>query len=1450
MFDALNHEIGLATRSNSANGTNGRETPYAANYQLCEMSMPAGENYCIGSPYINLTNESYNFNYNSHGIHFISRINGDGTCEIVYFGCLQFSPEPQHYIAPFRVFMRRELICPNRDGKYLCWLDGTDFGIGHLDVEAAIATNNFTTSFFKRCSPDPCDFVRLCVPEICDCIYAEFIPLPSNEIGLSNNMLNRGFKFMVKHVYYDGRESEWSSWSKLYYQVTEACAANTNGLPRCIKLRIPVGNAMVEKLKIAFSEDGGLTWYVTETVEKYKKYNDLQEKWYERDLAELPNFSEHDCAFDYIFCNNKERVQVPSSELTRLRNPIPREGQGFLQVKDAIGVFNYKDGVCPVDKKEIEKIKIGINCDDPTNNNCNPEFVTVTVRALVHSFPRSANRYIFRYAGGVIYTDDDPTDQAYYGGTGYPFQTYLSKQFGQTFNGKTRNFIAYVDGSDYWGEMKQWQSAPYYKDTKQVGVLANQGDNGSMDYLNIQIRNGNFFYQEAKIKVLKGTRGFLRLANQSETSGLDTSQNTSTSVTAILDNMSNYVGIDMPVSHFDFKRKEIYFDTCNGDVDLTEAFIIMDLADQEDIYHSIAVSSYAGYIKDKNGNPVEGLVLHATNGADFDFFTATDHNGYYFFSKSDTDTAVITFSGELSCSGFTVLQTETLTGADGKVSLKNITINNDSYKDNFYLKVEQKLLDCDGNPVPGIKIAIGGSKYKITDANGIAHLRMRNYITRNRIIHTVVMNVNGCFTLDCNNQCSPCMPSIISNAIPCYNATPQYLMANMVINKKGLLSLSNGLKAGGRYPFAVVPQGNCGRQSASYLIKYLDIPRTQEKNKLGFCNLTYDFGDSVYPDWVNCIKIVRGQNENPYPLQWVIDKKEYIGDNKLKLTIQSLNDYNQKYFYQANTIYQWLKGDRIEFIRNGDGKILTTALNGLLNYLTISPFHDKLISGLPNADANYFNQLIIEDDGRLKDITEGSIIEVQRPKTSTGETIFYDICVNITVINGIPAIKSGSFTTYDTYIVSRTAGSFLGYFESHYPSDFWGRTLGADGIAIPFDDTGKRYIANQYETEKRYGQNISINSSGVFNHFGDIIKTICPKVHGDITGMGIWDGRVIIGIGEHDNFLAQSADDLLRVGNDGIIRALPADAVISDAQPKVRGQFGCQYDSIGSIYFGDGYAKWVDKNRDADVKHDFNEAVDVSMGRAQTFFRKKCREMDHVNSTVTNPLDKLRFIVGYNQLSGAIMTTIKSLRQPGVNNSFGPYLQPNVTICYHPVADIYLTRAAFTPESYSLINLTDDGGCAFVAVLNGVPYIHPKISDKYLEYFGISCDWAFGQSVNQYPEKDKTPLAFEIQSTTKWFVSEVTTENINFRSEIPAVKVKRDKDKWNSAFLKNINSRGGLFSGDLARGYFVKVMFVRDNTNNDLYGTFDNNKRHAYSELGSVFFKFRLNEQTGYTENV
>lgn len=1432
-FYLLNNERAI-NYDGSKRGTLGPTTPVAANYPACEMEQPLGENYVVGKYYSNLTNELYSWVYNSNGVHYIQRINGRGICEVVYAGdCpLPLKANPENSIEQFRAYIQLDKLCANRHGKSLIWVNG-DSAIGQIDTEASIATNFFRTPFFERCA-DGCEVIQMCVPDPCGCLFGEFIPLTENDKGKKNNIVDAGFQFSYRHIYYDGRTSIWADPSTLFYQDTKGCFESEEGFPRCIKLRIPIGNPLVDKVEVAYIRNG--VWYSSEVIDKYKKYNSSQQYWYERELAELTNYSDDDCSFDYIFCNDKQCEVIDPKESARVFNPMPINPQGILPIgigedRTALGFYNYEQGICPIDKIETQKFDIGINCPVA---NCNPEYATVKVRLVIHNFGVGRNQFIYR-EGGESGGSDDPADKAYFGGLNAALDGGFEIGYGQYFNEKTRNFIVYVEGTDSWAEMRQWKSHAFWNNKESWGTVNDMSDVNTRNRWRRAARNGEFFYQEAEIKVIKGTRGFLRVSSHYSTGN---NQDSSTFVIGT-QNLYVYKGDLDTGEGYTANIKEIYFDTCNGDVDITDAFVVNDNAVDSGLVRK--ASAYNGYVKDINGSPVEGAMVYSSSGG---ATSVTDHNGFYNFyiNPGENDAINIIVNTEQDCFSFSAVKTESVLGGAGSNTAHDITIDNDIYNNGFYANVKMLVQDCNGSPVGGVRVALSGSKYDVTAADGYARFRIRNYSTRNRSLRIVVLNNNGCFSTDCNGNCNPCMETKTSATFSCYQSLPTVTFPAATINRSSSLLNIKGLKSGGRYPFGFYVRFDCGSISAVNEIKYLDIPKTQEKKNEGFCSFTYNGNGIVLPKGAKCLNIVRGENVNPFLLQWVIDKVERV-DGKIKLTIQSLNDYNEKYFFKTNTLYQWIKGDRVEFIKNGDGVIYDSATYGILNYLTISPFHDELVSGKQDADADYFNQILIDDDGKLDGLKKGAVIEIQRAKECATIPVYFSICVSIPVNeDGTLLYDSGIFTTFDTYSIRRSIGSLPSQrFEHHSPSDFWGDRL---------TDAGRAYFVNKYENKRRYGRNITINAPTQFNYFGDLVRTIQPDGHGDIMAMWITDNKIGLCISEHDNSLFEVSDDLLKIDSNGIVRATGVDALISDTQPKLTGRFGCQYSGIGSIYFGDGWASWIDTNRHTLVKHDYQSAKSMDENIAQTYFLKRCQESAAFNQNNQNPLDKFRYITGMNHITGALYITIKSLRGGSIYNEIKPFEKSNDTIGFEPISGDCLGMFSFTPEAYGQLNIFDGNGCAFIGFINGIPYVHPVIPEKWNEFFGIAVDRVVGISMNKLPKKIKEGIAIEVQDETMWFVADVSTEKSNFRSEIPPIKWKKEMNKWNASFLRNINSRGGLFNGEMESGYYHAVTFVRDNTDGLKYGTIDNSKRVKFDSLDMILFKFRIQEQSGFEQNI
>lgn len=1476
----LNQEVAINPNGGTNNGASlGLGTPFAANYPACEIEQPRGENYTILKYHSQRTEESYSGIYNSNGVNWIQRINSKGECEIVYQGdCLSFNPAPKHSIEQWRCSMRVEKICKNWSGKELIWVDGDMVSPGCLDVEASIATNFFTTPFFDICS-DPCAYIQLCVPEICQCIVAEFVPLSQADYNKSNYIVDKTFKFMVKHVYYDGRASEYSPFSSLYYQNID-CLGGLIGAARCIKLRVPVGNPMVEKIVIAFSEDGGTTWYEYETVEKYKAYNNSQEQWYERQLSELitspdANFSLQDCSFDYIFCNDKNRKTIDAKEVSRVRNPIPRKAQTLFQFTGKFAFFNYEDGVCPLPTTEIEKMEIGVDCND--RQICITDMVEVTVRAIIYQnvytsdyllitgYPSTG--FIYRLGGDSGQEPDNELDVAYW--DSMPAYAGISEMeqsnYNQRFFDKTRNFIVYIEGTDYWAEMKQWRSDAFFKNKVYTGVLPAMGTDLQRALMRERIcQLGQFYYQEAKLSVPKGTKGFLRLVSNEASDGFGDRQNTSVGTVGVLKDITQFKTHSLRVDplfdvngqikdDIDYGIHEIYFDTCNGNFDTNQAILIRDNSHVYDNGDRVAI--YSGYITDSLGYPVEGLSFFEQNSYYPDILTktygklTTDHNGFYSLSALQN---VINseIHGETACNQWGVLRTILLTGTQGLTNKADLKIEdtNFEFSTNRLAELKVTLKSCDGGLLPNVKLIISGSKSATTDANGVATFRVRNYENKPRVVKSLVANSGYCIPIDCLYNCNPCFPEVNYTLPTCLIPKLTTNIGDLVINNE-ISQIKNGLKPGGLYDFYIMARGNCGRLSAAYKVSQISIPRLQETLQYQFCNFTYDGTGMQFPDWTTCVEILRSENLNSYELQWIVDKVERTIGGDIKLTIQSLNDYNTRFFFKTNTIYQYLEGDRVEFISN-NSQILDASIYGILNYQVLSPFHDTFLSGNLDAPADYFNQLLIKDDGKLGMIKAGAIIELQRPKQSKLElNPAFGICAILDVVqvsNGDGtyhtelAQPTGIFNTFDTYFIRRNIAGYIENFQHHSPSDFWGTRQ---------TDAGRAYFVNQYENEKRYGRYVTIDSPTQINYFGDLIKKFDGDEQGDITAVRITDDNLIQIISEHDNSLAQVSNDLLRVNNAGQVVAQPADNIISDPQEKPFGSYGCQYDHIGSILFGDGYAVWWDVNKMAYVKNDYNAAVDMSEGKVKLFTQKRSQEIQSINKNTVNDLDKLRFSTGQNEQTKSIFTTIKRLRDSGINNEKKPFLKTNDTIIFHPLADEFLGFTSFTPEGYSNLNLSDESGCVMITYLNGIPYIHPVLANKWNEFYGVAVDYMIGLSVNQFAEKEKVFIAMEQQCETFFIADNIETDKPNYSSEIMPVKFKKYGRKWNAGFLGNRNSIGGLFGTELPKGYFVKILLIRDNSVLLAYNTIDNNKRTAFSSLDQIIVKFALSESSGMTEN-
>jgi len=89
-------------------------------------------------------------------------------------------------------------------------------------------------------------------------------------------------------------------------------------------------------------------------------------------------------------------------------------------------------------------------------------------------------------------------------------------------------------------------------------------------YYTRDVLSGNFYYQKYTLKVPKGTKGFIRLASQDAENGMPSEgQLTSTFVVGTIPDIHAYQGHLYISGIVDQRNRELYFDTCAGDVELT-----------------------------------------------------------------------------------------------------------------------------------------------------------------------------------------------------------------------------------------------------------------------------------------------------------------------------------------------------------------------------------------------------------------------------------------------------------------------------------------------------------------------------------------------------------------------------------------------------------------------------------------------------------------------------------------------------------------------------------------------------------------------------------------------------------------------------------------------------------------------------------------------------------------
>lgn len=1464
----------------------GNNTPAPGNRLLDLPFLPAGVNTVVASFYSHKTNETYVAYHNSLSNHGVYRVNGDLTVQMVLQDPkLNFQLHARHAMKNrmYLFFNHENFNAPANKlyRKYLVFVDGFNWQF-YVDVETSIATNGFRVPYFS--TPDRTQLWQLPTRPSLKCIGAEFIPIPSDatdELVKPNLVADDIWQFRIKYIYYDGRPTAWGPISDAVLLQASECQQQAKGRARCIRLTLDAGGPQVEKVLLAFRKcagnyttDQNPEWYQTAVIEKYEKCLDSNVPFYTRTIRTDFGYNPAANTFIYTFCNEGTCIPIPKKETDLNYNPIPRSSYALAPLDDRLVLLNNTENFTPVVCESLDKFVPSIV--DPIGGDCQVEMATVKFSVIIHNIFRQQNEFIFIYED----SNPDPNEQyrRFFGGLGPratttafddpgPYKQYFAE------TGRKAGFIGYVEGGEFYTTTKQYVR---FNDGSKVERTPDRiRDTGTRRRISRDLTDNDYYFvSEGEIRVPLGTAGYLRLGSHLSKK-TDQFRDTSTTVLGIYRDITTYhANHDLNDRNTDPETFEIFFNTCAGDADLRGTpFIVADLTGPYgDVTNGLGATAMDGYLRDDDGRPVEGALVVPFGGFDGEYAVRhTDHNGYYFISQLFRDriiglsrTGVEFFVEGAGCTkmkGGESLQTNGT--RPNELLTDNVAVTVPGYTSDFYSTLRVRMVDVNNLPIPGVSIALEGRKSKETGSDGWATLFVRNdmrrYSSVAMALNMIPMQNGVCYLT--RDNCNSCMPVISIPFAPCFQGHPEVVydslpQFNQLLPVRGLQP--------GVYPMALKFIDAAGRETFWQGDYEVRIRTFQEKKKYAYSLVRWDItGLMNLPPYFTkmAIGIARNRSYEDF-VTWVVDDVEFIDSSgkeatnlsadKIKLSIKSLYDFNTASGYSTNVRYQFEPGDVLQFVSNGDGKIFELPVDNL-TFIIEADSNNRDVT--LKEDEERYSHLIISYSAELKDLKEGAQIMLIKPRKCDDEDRYYEACPLIDIINGEPAITAGVLNVWDSYLVRRKISYndqpnvFTFPFLHHSPSDFRGDHC---------INRGRMGVKNPYEKQMQFGRQAKLSQvlldNGNFNGLGwfdnDLVKKYSGEQRGDIIA-AISREQFILVICEYDHFISMIADDFLRVAPDGTVRALGGDSVVSDAQSKSFGNYGCQYNDVSSIQDGDGWCFWVDNARHAPVLTNFDVARDVSVGPngeplMKSFWTKK---LQYKRLT-----GEFKIVSGWDPISKNIMITFFKIATGDINDyvhsRHALETTANETVTFNPQDGTFPTMYGFTPEYFG--GMADSvRGNIFFSFKGGVPWVHREIgvSIGYNTFFGVSTDQVFEPVVNIMDDKVKVFLAMQQRTNIGYYSDRILTSEEQ-ESRLPSSHVKEfTEGKYSVDFLcaeKKRNKMRNLFAGERLRGTWMTMRLVRENTVGGKKDTVDATKQMKYNVLDFIIVKFMLSEQSAY----
>ena len=521
-----------------------------------------------------------------------------------------------------------------------------------------------------------------------------------------------------------------------------------------------------------------------------------------------------------------------------------------------------------------------------------------------------------------------------------------------------------------------------------------------------------------------------------------------------------------------------------------------------------------------------------------------------------------------------------------------------------------------------------------------------------------------------------------------------------------------------------------------------------------------------------------------YVKEWNLESKEPVTTtfnsstaNEVYIDTSNFDQYTNKNS-DAQIGYNFAVGDRLIIIKN-DGKYLE-------NYVDVE---------VKGQRGQY---IIIENLGSTEELKEGLQFQVYTPRLQNESDLFYEIGECYSVLNpGEESreheITSGTFVRGDIYSVGRNIDIDGGAVTDNYEHP----TI-SDKETERFSDIGRVNAENKNAKTNYFYSNVRFSNPFVqdsfingLSSFETANKEPLPLERGPITSM-IGTTNTILVIHKTECTSLYIGEGFLSTANGGTDLLSKTSGVIGDER-LLKGEYGT-LNPESVVEYNDAIYFW-DQSKGEMVRYS-NDGL-TPLGLTYKYKNKLLEIQEFKKQNTVNSIDNSVY-GGFNPLLDMAIMSFKN-----VNGE-------DITISFHERNDAFMTRFAFSPDSYGYID------SKLYSMKDGVLYEHDVDGVPRNNFYGVQ--YKSSAHIVSADHLERLYNTIGISSNDAWSMTKMFNKNGQDSDLLKTDFVNRDgmyyadvlRDK-NTALDTLLPTQIPIIHGKEMRSQVMEVIIENDN---------------------------------------